>query len=73
MQNDKGTLETKKILGFVKQNALALNPDQKDGSAWDVVSEAIKKVTQEVAAVVPVALEAENVMKSMFSHLTISS
>lgn len=53
----------------MKQNAIALSPDNKDGSPWDIVGDAIKKLTQEAASVVPVALEAENVMKSMFWYL----
>ncbi|KAL5533874.1 hypothetical protein ACEPAG_334 [Sanghuangporus baumii] len=63
VQNNKGTLETKTILGFVKQNAIALSPDNKDSSPWNIVSDAIKKLTQEAASVVPVALEPEHVMK----------
>ncbi|KAL5535863.1 hypothetical protein ACEPAF_3957 [Sanghuangporus sanghuang] len=63
VQNNKGTLETKIILGFVNQNAIALSPDNKDSSPWDIVSDAIKKLTQEAASVVPVALEPEHVMK----------
>lgn len=64
IQNNKGTLQTKTILEFVKQNAMALNAEQKEGSPWDTVSDVIKKLTQEAAAVVPMALEPENIMKS---------
>ncbi|EJD03547.1 dynactin [Fomitiporia mediterranea MF3/22] len=63
IQNDKGTLHTKTVLEFVKQNAIALSPDQKDVSPWDIISDAIKKLTQEAAAVVPLALEPENIVK----------
>ncbi|KAL5476515.1 hypothetical protein ACEPAI_3372 [Sanghuangporus weigelae] len=44
VQNNKGFLETKTILGFVKENAMALSRDNKDRSPWDIVSDAIKKL-----------------------------
>lgn len=64
VQNNKGTLQTKTVLDFVKQNALTLSPGQKESSSWDIVSNAIKRLTQEASAVVPIVLEPENVIKS---------
>ena len=64
VQNSKGTLQIKTVLDFVRQNALTLSPDQKDSSPWDIVSNVVKSITQEASAVVPIALEPENVMKS---------
>ena len=65
IQNNKGTLQTSTILDFVKQNAAALSKDQSDRSPWVIVSDAINKLTQEAAAIVPLALEPENIVKSV--------
>lgn len=63
IQNNKSTLHTDAIMELVKQNASALSKEQSDRSPWAIVSDAINKLTQEAAAIVPLALEPENIIK----------
>ncbi|KAH8119806.1 dynactin [Phellopilus nigrolimitatus] len=64
IRNNKGTLQTKAVLDFVKQIAAAsLGKGEKNEVSWDVVSEAVSNLIQEAGAVIPMALDPENILK----------
>lgn len=64
LRNNKGVLQIKTILAFVKQIAgSSLAKAQMSDAPWDTLNSVISQLIQEAGAVVPPALELENVLK----------
>ena len=65
IRNNKSTLQSKAILTIVKQIAGSTVAKEANGDAsWENVSDAVSDLIVEAGAVVPLALEAESVIKS---------
>lgn len=74
VRSSKAPFQLTTILGFVKQIAAStIAKDMKPGvTAWEAIGESIAQLVQEGSKLLPLTLEAENVIKGTFDMAVLS-
>ncbi|KZV79203.1 hypothetical protein EXIGLDRAFT_632417 [Exidia glandulosa HHB12029] len=63
LRQSKAPLKLTSIIGFVRELAIANSSKLEGSPTWEVLGDTIKQIVQDVGALMPTALESENVIK----------
>ena len=66
----KSAFQLSNVLSFVKQSASStVGNGNDDANPWDSVGDFFTRIIQEAGRILPMSLEAENTLKSMYACL----